>query len=432
MLRHGLMKGLHGVEQDFDLRFAVRRGDLLHDLCGDLLWGERLVDANDVIYELAAVQRARQLRAAGLVDLRDDVPHVPLLQHGDRRLEGGEVAHLRHVDAVRVREADLRAAGHDDDPLRRQPVQRPEDGVLQRVAAHDRVVQSHQHIALLHGAVVHVVGVDRKVLAGGVLLDEGADLRILVHDLLRADGRGARLGEGLLEGDRGVPAALAPEHVHVDLRLPPAHLVLRLLLEADEGQLGRVGDEGEHGVLQAVALCLQHLEERQEHGPAEALALPVDPRVVPAREVDALEGALLQGLRGEDRLQRPLPAALDDNRLAGGERVYLLRRRLEYGLDQGRLTCHDDDLVVGEVERGADAAGIPQHEGVAVAEAAGDAVAAVPVRGRATQDPRHVDVLGDVAEARARGLARGRVLDVEVVVLLVHEVADLLQERDRV
>ena len=33
------------------------------------------------------------------------------------------------------------------DPLRRQPVQRPEDGVLQRVAAHDRVVQGHLFIS---------------------------------------------------------------------------------------------------------------------------------------------------------------------------------------------------------------------------------------------------------------------------------------------
>ena len=48
------------------------------------------------------------------------------------------------------------------------------------------------------------------------------------------------------------------------------------------------------------------------------------------------------------------------------------------------------------------------------------------------KDPRDVEVLGDEAEARLRVVARGGVLDVEVVVLLVHEVPDLLQEHDGV
>mmetsp|Transcript_82619 Transcript_82619/g.212836 ORF Transcript_82619/g.212836 Transcript_82619/m.212836 type:complete len:472 (+) Transcript_82619:3604-5019(+) len=274
-----------------------------------------------------------------------------------------------------------------------------------------------------------VVGVHREVLAGPVLLDEGPDLGVLVDHLLHAHlrGEGAPHGlEGLL-----VRAAVLGQLLE---QLPPGdvQVVLRLLGQAVVGELGGVGDEGEHRLVQRAADLAEHRKQRLQQQAAELLALAVDVGVVAAREVDALEGALLEGQRLQDLLHGPGAAPLHAQRLAGRDVLHQLLADVEDRLDQRRLAGDDDHVLVRVVRGRADAAGVAQHEGVAVAEHARDAVAAVPVAGGAAQDARDVQVLRDETEAGLRVVARGRVLDVEVIVLLVDEVPHLLQQHDGV
>mmetsp|Transcript_45983 Transcript_45983/g.137423 ORF Transcript_45983/g.137423 Transcript_45983/m.137423 type:complete len:1131 (+) Transcript_45983:227-3619(+) len=130
MLWHCLMQGVHSVVEDLDFGRAVTGRDLSRNLLGDLLGSEGVVDTLHMVDKLPAVERLSQLRAACLVDLVKDVAATSILQHRDCRLESRKVPKLGHVDAVHVREADLRAAGEDHDALGAQPVQRPEDGIL--------------------------------------------------------------------------------------------------------------------------------------------------------------------------------------------------------------------------------------------------------------------------------------------------------------
>mmetsp|Transcript_47755 Transcript_47755/g.139256 ORF Transcript_47755/g.139256 Transcript_47755/m.139256 type:complete len:699 (+) Transcript_47755:2968-5064(+) len=436
VLGHGLVQRIHGVEEDANLGLAVAWRDLLDDLGGDLLHGERLVDAGDVVCEIPAAQGLRELRAASLVHLGEDVPHAALLQQGDRGLERRQVAELGHVDAVNIGVPNLRAAGQHEDALGSEPVQGPQDGVLQRVAPDDGVVECHEHVlAGLDGAVVHVVSMHREVLAGGVLLDECADLGVLVDDLLSADLQLADAAHGLFDlldiaGAGALAVGLPACEQFLDQACPSTvHFHEGLLVEAVEGQLRGVRDEGQHSVRQRVPLGLQHLHQRQQQEAAQLLALAIDAGVVASGKVDPFEGALLQRLRREHALELPMAAALDDESLARRQGFHHVLADVEHGLDQGRLAGDADDLIVGEVEGRADAARIAENEAVAVAEEAGDTIAAVPIRGCPPQDSRHIDVLRDQAEASPRRLPGSRVLHVQVVILLINEVPDLLQQR---
>mmetsp|Transcript_76657 Transcript_76657/g.165874 ORF Transcript_76657/g.165874 Transcript_76657/m.165874 type:complete len:694 (+) Transcript_76657:3096-5177(+) len=163
----GLVEVRDGLVEDADLGLAVVGEHVPGDALGDLLRREGLVDALHVVDDLrAALELALHLGLAAAVDLVDHVRHAALPEEADRGLERREVPELRHVDAVDVGEADLRAAGDDDDVRRAHAVQSPEDGVLERVAADDGVVQRHDGVlAAPDRAVVDVVRVHREVLA---------------------------------------------------------------------------------------------------------------------------------------------------------------------------------------------------------------------------------------------------------------------------
>mmetsp|Transcript_50322 Transcript_50322/g.161736 ORF Transcript_50322/g.161736 Transcript_50322/m.161736 type:complete len:313 (-) Transcript_50322:1189-2127(-) len=206
-LWHSHVKGIDCIEENADLRLATCGCHLLADLGRDLVGSEGLVDAPDVVDEITTCEGPRKLAAACAIDLSEDAFLAPLLQHGDCGLEGSKVAHLRHVDAVDVWVSDLRAAGEHQDALRAQAVQRPQDGILQSVTTNDGIVQRHQHILLgTHGAVVHIVGVHRQALARAVLLDEGPDLRILVHNFFGAHRHRSNSAQGLLDVEAGARA----------------------------------------------------------------------------------------------------------------------------------------------------------------------------------------------------------------------------------
>mmetsp|Transcript_102720 Transcript_102720/g.296945 ORF Transcript_102720/g.296945 Transcript_102720/m.296945 type:complete len:704 (+) Transcript_102720:2141-4252(+) len=237
ILGHGLVQCVDRVEEDADLGLAVVGRYLLHDLRRNLLGREHVVDALHVVHEAAAGDGLRQLRAARCVHLPDDTLLAPLLQERDRRLEGCEVAELGHVDAIDIRVANLRATRDDDDVRRPEPVHGPQDRVPQGVATHDRVVERNDGVqAAPNSAVVHIVRVEGQVLSGRGLLDEGADLGVLVDHLLDPHLGAHDLVEllHLLLGrcSRAAHAQLLEQLVALAIQIG-----LRFLGQAVEGQL---------------------------------------------------------------------------------------------------------------------------------------------------------------------------------------------------
>mmetsp|Transcript_85350 Transcript_85350/g.238220 ORF Transcript_85350/g.238220 Transcript_85350/m.238220 type:complete len:572 (-) Transcript_85350:18-1733(-) len=357
--------------------------------------------------------------------------HVALTKQGDRCLEGGEVAEFGHVDAVNVGEADLWATRHDHDVRGTHAIERSQDGVLEGVATDNGIVKGDDGVLpSADSAVVDVVGVHREVLAGGVFLDERPDLRVLVDHLLDTH----LLSESL----HRLPAELVSEGgaaLHEFFQssdLLPIQIILRLLRQPVEGKLGRVRNERENGILQGAPMFIKHFQKGLQQQPAELFALAVNLGVVRPGEVNALERALLKGQWGQDPLEGPIATPLDEHRLSWRDGVHTLLADFENRLYQRCLACHRDDVLVRVIEGGPNAAGVAEHKGISMAEEPRDAVSAIPVARRPTEDPRHVQILGDEAEARLRVVPGGRILDEEIVVFLVHEVPDFLEQHDRV
>ena len=196
------------------------------------------------------VERLAHLGQAALVHIVDDVLLLGLLQERDRRLEGHQVAQLGHVDAVAVRVTDLRGAAHHHDPLRFKPVQHAQDALAQRGAAHDAVIDHHEVVHPgAHGPVGDVVDVGHQVVARIIARDEGAQLGVLDGHLLAphlggkdgSERHGVRLGAQLQDA----------------LFLDRVQVFLQAILQAVEGHLCGIGDEGEHRVFQVMVHGIQ-------------------------------------------------------------------------------------------------------------------------------------------------------------------------------
>ena len=65
-----------------------------------------------------------------------------------------------------------------------------------------------------------------------------------------------------------------------------------------------------------------------------------------------------------------------------------------------------------------------------MSQEASNAISTIPKTGGTTEDPCDVDVLRDETEASLRTVTCCWILDVEVIVLFVHEVPNLLQKGD--
>ena len=200
-----------------------------------------------------------------------------------------------------------------------------------------------------------------EVAAEGGVGDERAELGVLDGDLGEAD---PAAGVGFEEG----------------------------FDEAVVARLRGVGDVGEDGVLEVV---VDGADDLGHEGAAEGAAFAVDVGVVAARKVDALEDAAAGRGLGEDALDGDVAVAQDDDGVAGREFGDVGGGDVERGLDGDALGGDDGDLVVEIVVGGADAGGVAQSEGVAVAEGAADDEAAVPFGGGGAEEG------GDVAAFQA-------------------------------
>ena len=180
-----------------------------------------------------------------------------------------------------------------------------------------------------------------------------------------------------------------------------------------------------------VDLPVHGIEDAPGEVAAERLAFLIDVRVVAAAEVDALEGALPLGRRGEHLLERDAAVRLHDEGVAGREFLHVRGTNAE-DRGQGRaLARHGDRLGGLEPECGADAIAVAQYEGVAVADDSAQDVAAVEALGGVAQDARDVHLRGDdgcevaaLEIPEAAGAGGGS----QELMLAVDEVPDLLQD----
>ena len=161
-------------------------------------------------------------------------------------------------------------------------------------------------------------------------------------------------------------------------------------------------------------------------------AFAVNVGVVAAGEIDALEaaGGVLCGIADSGDLTGPV--ALDDEGVTGLELFHIGRDRVEGRLDDGPLGGRDDDLIVLVPKTRADAIGVAGDEGLSCSNNAPHYIAAIPIDRGTSQDVGHVEVVRDepadfrVFVAIVLELAEG------LFHFFIEEVADLLQDRDRV
>ena len=163
------------------------------------------------------------------------------------------------------------------------------------------------------------------------------------------------------------------------------------------GHLGGIGNEAEHRPVEVVPDGVENL--RHQRLP-ERLPFAVDVGIVPPGKVDPLEGAGPQVSLGGEGF---------DREFAGHAVLLLLHHRDMAGIefpDRFLLTTEDghqgnpfagegDHLVVLVVVAGANAAGIPQDEGIPVPDHPGDGVAAVPDASAFLDDAANIELPGD-------------------------------------
>ena len=163
-----------------------------------------------------------------------------------------------------------------------QAVEDFEDALLQRRAAHDRVVDDDEVVFVgPQRAVSDVIDVGGQIVALVASADERTELDVLPHHFLYP-------------------------HIVVQLADAVGHTV--------KSHLGGVGDVGEDRVGYVAA---DGLHDGRRQLLAQALALLVDVTIRAAAEVNALEAARRQLLRGQDLLQMALAVLADDEGLAG-------------------------------------------------------------------------------------------------------------------
>ena len=104
--------------------------------------------------------------------------------------------------------------------------------------------------------------------------------------------------------------------------------------QSEEGHLGRIGNVGDHGVLDVVVHGGQNLVHQSA---AQLLALLVDVLIAAAAEIDALEGAGLQGLGRVDLLESDAAVLTREEGLARLEFVNTFKGHVEHSLDDGTL-----------------------------------------------------------------------------------------------
>ena len=124
-----------------------------------------------------------------------------------RGLEGNELAHFRHVDAVAIGVTDLRSGGADDDLFRIGAGEDFENRFFQRGAAHNGVIDDDEVVVLLHHAVGDIVDVGNELLATFFLGDEGAHLDVLVGNLFATGPVFQDEGIDLLGSERAISKA---------------------------------------------------------------------------------------------------------------------------------------------------------------------------------------------------------------------------------
>ena len=188
---------------------------------------------------MLVVRDALQLTCL-LILLLEEMLHTSLLDESDSSAEGDELLHLTHIDAVVVGVADLWAARDDDDLLRTQAVEDPDDTLAKGRPTHDAVVDDDEVVhATLYGAVGDVIDVCCELIAALPLGDEGAELDVLDSDLLGADACGEDLTQRFV-GERRRALDLS--------ELLLGEVLVHTLDHTIVCDFGRVGDEGEDGV----------------------------------------------------------------------------------------------------------------------------------------------------------------------------------------
>ena len=139
MIRAGAVQALHGLEDESDGRGDAFGREELGNLGRDFLVAEGRVDFLDVVLVGAAIGRLDFL-----IDLADNAVHAALLEEGEGSLEGDELVHARHVDAVVVGVANLRGRGDDNHAARVEAVEDADDALAEGRSAHDAVVDDDE------------------------------------------------------------------------------------------------------------------------------------------------------------------------------------------------------------------------------------------------------------------------------------------------
>ena len=335
-------------------------------------------------------------------------------------MEGEELPHLGHIDAVAIWVADLRRRRSNHDTLRIRAGEDAENRLAERRAPDDGVVNADERVAFADSAVGDIVDVRSHLHPVLLLGDERAQLDVLVGDLFAprptaeyeaVDGGIVELalGQGFAELVADLGAAAHPQFFHQPV----------------PGYFGRVRDVGEDRLIMVVADEANHLVGE---GGAEGFPFGVDVRVVTAREIDALKGAMPPFAWWVDGLHRMAPVGLHDERGAGRELLDFGLGRADDGHECDALRGDGDQVVRADEPAGADAVRVADDEGVAVADEAGDGVATVPVLGRLAENIADVEVLRNL-------MLHGHPLEPlilesleQTVVFLVEPEADFLED----
>ena len=114
--------------------------------------------------------------------------HVAFFQQSDGSLEGDELLHAGHVDAIVIRIADLWGRGYDDNLFGLQTVENADDTLLQSRSSYNTVIDDYQVVFLWHEASVgNIIYVGCQVVAGISFCNKGTQLNILDGYLLASD-----------------------------------------------------------------------------------------------------------------------------------------------------------------------------------------------------------------------------------------------------
>ena len=304
-----------------------------------------------------------------------------------------------------------------------EAVEDADDALAQGRSAHDAVVDDDEVVhARLQAAVGHVIYVGGQVGAAVALGDEGAEFDVLDGHLLTAHPHTQDMLNLLF-------AALLVNQFAQAVALQAVEVDVQSFDQAEEGHLGRIGNVGDDGVLDVVVHGGQNLVHQSA---AQLLALLVDVLIAAAAEIDALEGAGLQGLGRVDLLEADAAVLTREEGLTRLEFVNTFKGHVEHRLDDGSLGGEDEDFVVLVPEGGADAPGVAQGKGFAAARHATHDVAAIPERAARAQYVGNVhaglDGVGEVEPRASLGHA-----DIEDALhLAVQAVAHLFEEDMRV